>query len=66
MKIKLTRAIGGHKNGDTIDIGRGAARHLIDAGAATEVQSKKPTAKSKTKRGVGDDSPSPQVGTTAG
>lgn len=43
MKLTLTRTVGGHAIGDTIDRGEQVARHLIAAGAAIEAEHTKPT-----------------------
>ena len=39
MKIKITRTVGGHQVGDTIDLPESQANHLIANGYAIEAKS---------------------------
>lgn len=47
-KIKITREVGSHKVGHEIEVTRGVAEHLIDAGYA------EPVADKPTRKGGGD------------
>lgn len=42
MKIKLSKAMGGHEKGDTITVSDSAGRRLIDRDVATEVKLGRP------------------------
>lgn len=60
VKVKLTKAVGGHKKDATIEVTEGSSEQLIASGYASKVQ-----AESKPKKTVGE-APRAKSSSTAG